>query len=100
MESNDKLMEIDIKNDTCYYFDDIIKVEDFDPDNILIGKKQHKNISVCNVSYRTYDGSKYLVLLGSEKYNSIYNRIRYVICVKSSITYIISHNYAKIKVNL
>ena len=28
MESNDKLKEFDIKNCTCYYFDDIIKSED------------------------------------------------------------------------
>ena len=29
MENNDKLKEIDIKNCTCYYFDDIIKIEGF-----------------------------------------------------------------------
>ena len=37
--------------------------------------------------------------LKSEKYDSIYNRIRYLISVKSGITCIISHNYAKIKVD-
>ena len=46
---------------------------------------------------RVYDGTRYLVLFGSEKYGSIYNRIRYLISVKSGITYIISHNYAKSK---
>ena len=35
-----------------------------------------------------------------KKYDSIYNRIRYLKIVKSGITYIISHNYAKIKVHL
>ena len=39
MESNDQLKETDIKNRTFYYFDDIIKIEDFDPENILINKK-------------------------------------------------------------
>ena len=34
MESNDKLKKINIKNCTCYYFDDIVKIEDFDFDNI------------------------------------------------------------------
>ena len=34
MENNDKLKEIDIKNRMCYYFDDIIKIEDYDLDNI------------------------------------------------------------------
>ena len=58
MESNDKLKEIDIKNCTCYYFDDIIKTEDFDFDNILFNKKSHKNILVYDISYKTLIGSK------------------------------------------
>ena len=36
MESNDELKEIDRKNYTCYYFDNIIRVGDFDFDNILL----------------------------------------------------------------
>ena len=48
---------------------------------------------------RVYDGIRYLVLFRSEKYDSIYNRIRYIISVKSGITYVISYNYAKIKVD-
>ena len=44
-----------------------------------------------------YDGTRYLVLFGDEKYYFIYNRIRYLIGVKSGITYVISHIYAKIK---
>ena len=47
---------------------------------------------------RAYDGTTYLVLFGTEKYDFIYNRIRYLIGVKSGNTYIISSNYAKIKV--
>ena len=39
MESNDKLKEISIKNCTCYHFDDLIKIEDFNLDNILIDEK-------------------------------------------------------------
>ena len=119
MRSNDKLKEIDIKNRMCYYFDDIIKIEDFDLDNILIGETSYEIILVYNISYkslidskplsirfnkidgfiRVYDGTRYLVLIGSEKYDSIYDRIRYLINVKSAITYIISHNYVTIKVN-
>ena len=34
-----KIKEISIKNRTCYYFVDIIILEDFDFDNILIDKK-------------------------------------------------------------
>ena len=103
----------------CYYFINIIKIEDFDLDNILIDEKSYKNILVYDILYkslidskplctrfieidgfiRVYDGTRYLVIFGSEKYESIYNGIRYLIGVKSGITYTISHSYAKIKVD-
>ena len=40
MESNDKLKEINVKNRVFYYFDDIIKIEDFDLDNILVDENR------------------------------------------------------------
>ena len=49
--------------------------------------------------YPFYDGTRYLVLFGGEKYDFIYNRIRYLIGVKINITYVFSHNYAKTKVD-
>ena len=33
---NDEFENVRIKNHTCYYFDDIVKLEDFHLDNILI----------------------------------------------------------------
>ena len=53
MERNDKLKETDIKNRASYYFDDIIKIEDFDLDNILTDEKSYKNILFYNISYKT-----------------------------------------------
>ena len=49
-----------------------------------------------NEFIRTYDGTRYLTLFGSEKYDAIFNRIR--LSLKSGITYIFSHYFAKIKV--
>ena len=46
---------------------------------------------------RDYDGAKYLVLFSVERYNAIYDRIRYLIGLKSGITYVFFHNYAKFK---
>ena len=43
---------------------------------------------------RIYDGTRYLTLLGSEKYD----KIRYLISLKSSTSYMFSHYSAKIKV--
>ena len=36
---NNEFKKVCIKNRTCSYFDCIIKLEDFDFDNILIGEK-------------------------------------------------------------
>ena len=47
---------------------------------------------------RIYDGTRNLTLSGTKKY-AIYNRIRYLISLKISITYIFSHYFAKIKVD-
>ena len=60
MESNDELKKIKIKNYTCYYFDDIIKTEDFDFDSILIEGKSYENILAYNILYKTLIGAKTL----------------------------------------
>ena len=37
----------------CYYFDDIIKIGDFNLDNILIDEKSCKSILVFNIPCKT-----------------------------------------------
>ena len=111
--------EVCIKNWTCYYFDDIIKLEDFDIDNILIDKKSYEDILIYDISYKTltwskpfgiwfykidafiriYEGTRYLTLFGSEKCDAINNRIRYLKLLKNSNTYDFSHYYAEVKVD-
>ena len=44
------------------------------------------------------DGTRYLALFGSEKYDAICNRIRYLTSLNDSITYVFSYCYGKIKV--
>ena len=48
---------------------------------------------------RIYDGPRYLTLFGSEKYDAIYNKIRYHISLKYGIAFISSRFFANIKVN-
>ena len=117
MEDNE-LKKVCIKNCTCYYFDHIVKLEDLDLDNILIDEKSNENILIYEISYKTltgskplhirfdkidriiriYDGTRYLTLFGTKKYDAIYNRIKYLLNLKSCITSIFSHYFAKIKV--
>ena len=55
MDRNDELKEINFKS---YYFDDIIKIEDFDLDNTLIDEKSYENISVYKILYKSLTESK------------------------------------------
>ena len=50
--------------------------------------------------FRVYDGTRYLTLFGSERYDAIYGIIRYLISLKNSITYIFSHYLRKSKLIL
>ena len=67
--------------------------------SLIDSKPLHIGFDKIDGFIRVYDGTRYLVLFRSEKYDSICNRIRYLISVKSGIRYIISHNHAKIKVD-
>ena len=47
---------------------------------------------------REYDGTKYLAFFHSnEKHERIFDRIRYLVMLKSNISFVVSHKYAKIK---
>ena len=92
-----------------YYFDDIIELQDFDFDNISIDEKPHKNILIYNIPYKSligpkplckiYNGTRDFLLNDPEKYDAIYNRIRYLIRLKTSITNNFSDYHRKIKVD-
>ena len=72
MENNDELKAIDVKNCTCYYFDDIIKFGNFDLENILIDEKSSGNYLVYKISYKTLIGAKPLCI----RFNKIEGFIR------------------------
>ena len=94
---NNEIEKFRIKSRRCHYFDYTIKLEDFDLDDTLIDEKSHENILIYHFSYKTltdpksllirfnkidgfiriYDGTRYLTLFGSEKYDVIYDKIRY-----------------------
>ena len=38
----------------CYYLDDIIKLEDFALNNILMSGKSHENILIFDILYKTF----------------------------------------------
>ena len=90
--------------------------------NILLDEKSYKkygNILIYGISYKTfmdakpllirfdkiddfikiYDGIRYLVLRDYERYNAIYDRIKYFVSEKSGIINSINHNFERIRID-
>ena len=64
-----KVEDINIKNPTDYFFNDIIDIENFDPNNIKIDEKSYKNILNYNIVYVMIN--KYLKTYGVNPYFQI-----------------------------
>ena len=56
IKHKNELKEIDIKNRTCYYFDDIITNRDIYSVDILSDEKIYEDIPIYDISYN--DGTK------------------------------------------
>ena len=54
------IKEINIKNRTYYFFDDMINVEDFDSNLLKIDKTSYKNIDIYYIGYITMKDSDYV----------------------------------------
>ena len=50
---SNKVKDIDIKNRTYYFINDIIDIENFDPIDIKIDKKSYKNVFIYYIGYVT-----------------------------------------------
>ena len=96
-----KVKELNIKNRTYYYFNDIIDIKDFQSNLLKIDKKQYKDIDIYYIGYITIKnigdcenihsmnplylmihsatgyfkekcGKKYLILDLTEKYDEVF----------------------------
>ena len=56
---SNEVKDIDMKNRTYYFFNDIINIENFDP-NIKIDEKSDKNILIYCIRYVMIKDSKYV----------------------------------------
>ena len=54
------IKEVNIKNRTYYFFDDMINIKDFDPNLLKIDKKSYKNIDIYYIDYITVKDSHYV----------------------------------------
>ena len=56
---SNKVKDIDVKNHKYYFFNNIINIKSFDPNNIEIDEKTYENIFVYYIGYVTIKDSKY-----------------------------------------
>ena len=100
-----KVKKLNIKNQTYYYFNDIINIKDFHSNLLRIDKKQHKDVNIYYIGYITIKkfgdceniqsvnplyliiysatgyfeekyGEKYLTLDSTEKYDEVFSGIK------------------------
>ena len=66
---------INTKNHTYYFFDNIINIKDFNPNNSKIDEKSYKNTLNYHSGYVMIKDSKYIKLYSV---NNLYLTFRYV----------------------
>ena len=49
----EEVKQIEIKNRTYYFYNDMINLKDFESNLLKIEKKSHKNIGIYNIGYIT-----------------------------------------------
>ena len=124
-----KVKELNIKNRTYYYFNDIINVKDFHSNLLRIDKKHYKDINIYYIGYiiikkfgdyeninsvnplyliihsateyfKEKNSEKYLILDSTEKYEEVLSGIKKEIeTINGRKELIYEKNYARIGVN-
>ena len=72
---SNKIKEIDIKNQTYYFFDDIINIKNFDANNIKIDEKSYRNIFIYYTGHVTVKGSKYVKINSVNPLYLVFNNV-------------------------
>ena len=82
-----------------------------------MNKNKYENILIYDISYKTfmgrkslrirfnkingfikiYEGIRYLILYNYERYNAIYDKMKYLLSEKSGVTDSINHNFTRIR---
>ena len=91
---SNKVQNIDIKNRTYYFFNDIIDIKNVDPNNIKIDEKSYKNILIYYIGYVTIKDSKYvkiysvnplyLIFRSVNRYLEEINKTKYLMLVPTN----------------
>ena len=83
------IKEINIKNRTYYFFDDIINIKNFDPNLLKTDKKSYKNTDIYYIGYITVKDSNYVKINSINPLYLIISEVNGYIKEKNENKYII-----------
>ena len=83
------IREINIKNQTYYFFNDIINIKDFDPNLLKIDNLSYKNIDIYYIGYITVEDNDYVKINSVNPLYLIINEVDGYIKEKDGSTYLV-----------
>ena len=72
---SNKVKDMSIKNRTYYFFDNIISMKKFNPNNNKIDEKSYKNILIYYIGYVTIKNLKYVKINSVNPLYLIFNNV-------------------------
>ena len=72
---SNKVKDIDIKNSTYYFFNDIINIQNFEPKIIKVNENSHRNILIYNIEYVTKKDLKYVKIYSVNPLYLIFSKV-------------------------
>ena len=72
---SNKVKDINIKNRTYYFFNDIINKKYFDPNNVKIDENSYKNILIYYIGYVTNKDLKYVKIYSVDSLYLIFSNV-------------------------
>ena len=91
------IKEINIKNRTHYFFDDIINIKNFDPKSLKTDKESYKNTDIYYIGCSTMKDSDYVKINSVNPLYLIINKVDGCIEEKHGNKYLILHSTDKSK---
>ena len=74
-KTSNKVKDIDMKNYAYYFFNDIINIKNFDPNNFKVDGTSNKNILIYYIGYVMLKGSKYVKIMSIYPLYLIFNKV-------------------------
>ena len=72
---SNKIKDISLKNHTYFFFNNVLDIKEFDPNNIKIDEKSHKNILVYQIGYMRIKDLKYVKVSGVKLLYLIFSKV-------------------------